>query len=75
MTPSIGVAILSGGPSAERDVSRVSAAAVEAALKAIPRFDVHALELGSDTASALMNLKPDVVLPILRESQTCAFVE
>jgi len=65
MTHSIGVAILSGGPSAERDVSRVSAAAVEAALKAIPRFDVHALELGSGTASALMNLKPDVVLPIL----------
>lgn len=65
MTNPISIAVLSGGPSAESEVSRVSARAVEAALKTLPDFVVHSMTLDENMASTLISLQPDVVLPIL----------
>ena len=59
------VAMLSGGPSAERGVSRVSAEAVKAALTNQPDLELHDLELDVNVVQALLAINPDVVLPIL----------
>ena len=59
------VAMLSGGPSAERSVSRVSADAVKAALTTEVDLELHDLELDENVGQALLTINPDVVLPIL----------
>jgi len=59
------VAMLSGGPSAERGVSRVSADAVKSALANEADLELHDLELDENVVQALLAINPDVVLPIL----------
>ena len=59
------VAMLSGGPSAERGVSRVSADAVKAALANEADLELDDLELDENVVQALLAINPDVVLPIL----------
>ncbi len=59
------VAMLRGGPSAERSVSRVSADAVKAALTTEVDLELHDLELDENVGQALLTINPDVVLPIL----------
>ena len=59
------VAMLSGGPSAERSVSRASADAVKAALTTEVDLELHDLELDENVGQALLTINPDVVLPIL----------
>ena len=58
------IAVICGGPSAEAEVSRVSAAGVSAALQASFK-DVHTVELDNQLATVLLELKPDVVFPVL----------
>lgn len=62
--PSLNVAVLMGGPSAEAAVSRVSAAEVGKGLEA-RGHRVSLLELDGSTAAALLALQPDVVFPAL----------
>lgn len=58
------IAVISGGPSAEAEVSRVSARGVIAALK--EHYDqVHSLELNTDLAGALAACQAQVVFPVL----------
>ncbi len=65
MTASVlNVAVLMGGPSAEAAVSRVSAAEVGNGLE-LQGHRVTLLELDGTTASALLELQPDVVFPAL----------
>jgi len=59
------IAVLSGGPSAEVDVSRSSAKAVITALQQVNSYRVVAVELDADAPQTLINLKPDVVFPAL----------
>jgi D-alanine-D-alanine ligase len=58
------IAVLMGGPSAEAEVSRSSAAGVAAAL-ARTFDDVRTLELDADCARALTAFAPDAVFPAL----------
>lgn len=58
------VAVLMGGPSAEAEVSRASAAEVAEALKQ-RGHDAHLLELDATTAQQLSALDPQVVFPAL----------
>jgi D-alanine-D-alanine ligase len=62
--PSLNVAVLMGGPSAEAEVSRVSAGEVGKGLTAAGHR-VTLLELDGKSASALQALHPDVVFPAL----------
>ncbi len=59
------IAVLSGGASAEVDVSRSSAKAVVAALQQINSYRVISIELDEDAPQSLISLKPDVVFPAL----------
>lgn len=59
------IAVLSGGPSAEVDVSRSSAKAVVAALEQTNSYRVVSIELDNDAPQTLISLKPDVVFPAL----------
>ncbi|MEQ8861075.1 MAG: D-alanine--D-alanine ligase [Pseudomonadales bacterium] len=63
-TRTLNVVVLQGGPSAEAEVSRVSAREVARALDSAGH---HAtlLELDADCARALLQLAPDVVFPAL----------
>ena len=61
---SLKVAVLMGGPSAEAEVSRASAAEVAKALD-VAGHDAHLMELGSASAAELATLQPDVVFPAL----------
>jgi D-alanine-D-alanine ligase len=58
------VAVLMGGPSAEAEVSRVSAREVAAAL-AEAGHDPELIELDRNTVTSLATLVPDVVFPAL----------
>lgn len=58
------VAVLKGGPSAERDVSLVSGRECAAALRG-EGFDVVEVDAGPDLASRLADLRPDVVFNAL----------
>jgi D-alanine-D-alanine ligase len=60
----LNVAVLMGGPSAEAEVSRVSASEVAEAIKDAEHKPTL-MELDANTASELMQLKPDVVFPAL----------
>ena len=62
--PNLNVAVLMGGPSAEAAVSRASAREVGNALTAA-KHRTTLLELDAATASALLELNPDVVFPAL----------
>ena len=62
--PSLKVAVLMGGPSAEAGVSRSSAAGVAQALST-RGHEVSLLELDGDCARALIAIAPDVVFPVL----------
>ena len=63
-SPSLRIAVISGGQSAEAEVSRSSARGVIAALQA--RYDqVKNLELDTRIATRLTEYQPDVVFPIL----------
>jgi D-alanine-D-alanine ligase len=57
------VAVVQGGPSAEAEVSRVSARAVQAALER-KGHSVKVLGLSADLAVELRALQPDVVFPV-----------
>jgi len=61
---SLRVAVLMGGPSAEAEVSRVSAAGVADAL-ASRGHEVARIELDTGTAEELRDFSPDVVFPAL----------
>lgn len=61
---SLTVAVLMGGPSAEAEVSRVSAAEVSRALESLGHR-APLVELDANTASSLIELAPDVVFPAL----------
>ncbi|MCL2823579.1 MAG: D-alanine--D-alanine ligase [Polyangiaceae bacterium] len=58
------VAIIQGGPSAEAEVSRKSAAAVEQALL-LKGHNVNKLELNQELPRALMDTSHDVVFPVV----------
>lgn len=58
------IAVICGGSSAEAEVSRVSAAGVSKALQASFR-QVHTVNLDNQLATVLLELKPDVVFPVL----------
>jgi len=58
------VAVLMGGPSAEAEVSRASAAEVAAALTR-SGYRAELVELDERTASTLISRRPDVVFPAL----------
>lgn len=58
------IAVICGGSSAEAEVSRVSAAGVSKALQANFKR-VHTVNLDKQLATVLLELKPDVVFPIL----------
>lgn len=60
----VSVAVLMGGPSAEAEVSRNSAAEVATAL-AKAGYGVELVELDAKTAGRLLTLEPDVVFPAL----------
>ena len=57
--------MLAGGDSAEADVSRSSAAAVQSALNSLPRFDARVFELDAELIAALQRWQPAVVFPAL----------
>lgn len=58
------IAVISGGPSAEAEVSRVSGRGVIAALE--ENYDqVHSLELNADLARPLADCQAQVVFPVL----------
>ena len=58
------VAVLKGGPSAERDVSLVSGRMCAAALRTVG-FDVTEVDAGPDLSSRLVDIAPDVVFNAL----------
>ncbi len=58
------IAVLMGGPSAERDVSLVSGRECAAALRD-EGFEVFEIDAGADLASVLRDLRPDVVFNAL----------
>ena len=60
----LAVTILAGGPSAEAEVSRNSAAQIQLALTAAGHT-ARVIELDQDCASALLAQRPDVVFPAL----------
>jgi D-alanine-D-alanine ligase len=60
----LNVAVLMGGPSAEAEVSRVSAAEVANGIEAA-EHKATLLELDANTAKALLEIKPDIVFPAL----------
>lgn len=64
MTASLTVAVLMGGPSAEAEVSRSTAAGVAEALSH-SGHTVSLLELDHECARALQAIRPDVVFPAL----------
>lgn len=64
MTECLSVAVLMGGPSAEAEVSRVSAREVAAGLIAAGH-QATTLELDGATAATLLAQQPDVVFPAL----------
>ena len=64
MTTKLNVAVLMGGPSAEAEVSRVSAREVAQAVQA-GDHKATLIELDANTAPALLELRPDVVFPAL----------
>lgn len=59
------VAVLMGGPSAEREVSLNSGRACAAALREHGRYTVVEVDAGRDLAAVLADLKPDAVLNCL----------
>jgi len=61
---SYSVAVLMGGPSAEAEVSRASAAEVARALESLGH-QAPLVELDNNTANALAEISPDVVFPAL----------
>jgi D-alanine-D-alanine ligase len=63
-TDSLNVAVLMGGPSAEAEVSRMSAREVAAALEAAGHR-ARRIELDGNCARSLLALAPDVVFPAL----------
>lgn len=63
-TSPLKIAVLMGGPSAEAEVSRASAAEVAAALVQAGH-DARRIELEAGCARALLDLEPDVVFPAL----------
>jgi D-alanine-D-alanine ligase len=63
-TATLNVAVLMGGPSTEAEVSRVSAGEVASGLS-LAGYAVTLMELDTTTASALLELDPDVVFPAL----------
>ena len=60
----LNIVVLKGGPSAEAEVSRNSAAQVDAALAQSGHI-VRQVELGTDCATELLADRPDVVFPAL----------
>lgn len=58
------VAVLKGGPSAERDVSLVSGSECAGALRR-SGYEVEEIDAGADLAARLVDLKPDVVFNAL----------
>ena len=58
------IAVVCGGPSAEKEVSRVSGQGVADALRAT-YSKVHLLELNKSIGAALKKVKADVVFPVL----------
>ncbi len=58
------VAVLMGGPSAEREVSLTSGAGIAAALERLG-YDVTAIDMGHDVAARLAAAAPDVVFNAL----------
>lgn len=59
------VAVLMGGPDAEREVSLMSGAQIVAALEASGSFDVVPLTILRTDADAILAERPDVVFPIV----------
>ena len=59
------VAVLMGGPSAEREVSLSSGRACAAALREKQRYNVIEVDAGPDLSAVLAELKPDVALNCL----------
>ena len=64
MSDVLTIAVLVGGPSAEAEVSRNSGAQVAAALAA-NGHSIHELELDQHAVKQLIELRPDVVFPVL----------
>jgi D-alanine-D-alanine ligase len=64
MDPDLNIVVICGGSSAEAEVSRVSAAGVRRALEA-SFTRVETLELDANLAPRLLQLRPDVVFPVL----------
>ncbi len=58
------IVVICGGPSAEAEVSRISAAGVAQALQASFK-QVHTVDLDHQLAAVLLDLAPDVVFPVL----------
>ncbi|MEM7219104.1 MAG: D-alanine--D-alanine ligase [Pseudomonadota bacterium] len=65
MSDTLDVVVLAGGPSAEAEVSRSSAAAVVAALDGASGLSARFLELDAAAPTFLINQRPDVVFPVL----------
>lgn len=59
------VAVIMGGPSAEREVSLNSGRACAAALREDDKYNVVEVDAGSDLCAVLTELKPDAVLNCL----------
>ena len=59
------VAVLMGGPSAEREVSLSSGKACAAALRETKRYNVVEVDAGRDLCAVLEGLKPNAVLNCL----------
>lgn len=59
------VAVIMGGPSAEREVSLSSGKACAAALRETERYNVVEVDAGRDLCDVLQELKPDAVLNCL----------
>lgn len=64
-THTISVAVLAGGPDAEREVSLVSAQGVADALAANPRFKVRRHVIGQLSQGDLAAISADVLFPVL----------
>ncbi len=64
-THPISVAVLAGGPDAEREVSLVSSQGVADALARNPRFKVHRHEIGRLSQAQLGAIAGDVIFPVL----------
>ena len=64
-TSALNIAVLSGGKSAEADVSRSSAKGVIAALRQHSNYVVTSIDLNETVTQQLSALQPDVVFPAL----------